>query len=210
MLTVDFFRRRSSGVEQRIRNAWVGGSNPFDGTISLEKLIIAVPYQTLLTGFAIRRLVQLCPWLRWWGGSASKSFSNLPMGRVGNGLYKSRNGKLGRISAFSKRRLTFWAWVGVYRASWFSCHSNATALKVFSALRTASRFSSCFAPDGSIPCTKSFLARSRPPQASASETIGYAPREIRFSLPKNLYFKRQSLLPLGITSRNNPPPSKSL
>ena len=29
--------RRSSGVEQRIRNAWVGGSIPLDGTISLKK-----------------------------------------------------------------------------------------------------------------------------------------------------------------------------
>jgi hypothetical protein len=29
--------RRSSGVEQRIRNAWVGGSIPLDGTITSLK-----------------------------------------------------------------------------------------------------------------------------------------------------------------------------
>ena len=29
-------RRRSSGVEQRIRNAWVGGSIPLDGTSFLR------------------------------------------------------------------------------------------------------------------------------------------------------------------------------
>ena len=29
-------RRRSSGVEQRIRNAWVRGSNPFAGTIFFD------------------------------------------------------------------------------------------------------------------------------------------------------------------------------
>ena len=32
MLAADFIRRCSSGVEQRIRNAWVGGSNPLNGT----------------------------------------------------------------------------------------------------------------------------------------------------------------------------------
>ena len=34
--------------------------------------------------------------------------------------------------------------------------------------------------------------------------MGYAPRENRFSLPTNLYFSRQSLLPLGMDIQKQP------
>ena len=50
----------------------------------------------------------------------------------------------------------------------------------------------------------------RPSRARASDTSGYAPRAMTFSLPSTRYFHRHSFEPAGLTRRYRPLPSLSL
>src|SRR5580692_9546602 len=59
-----------------------------------------------------------------------------------------------------------------------------------------------------MPSDKSLRASSCRSRARLSDTSGYFPYDISFSLLSNRYFHRQSFPPLGVTTRNRPRPSR--
>lgn len=113
-----------------------------------------------------------------------------------------RNGNTSR----SKRDQTRSACAGTNADFRFSCQRSAMTRKASLLLGSISDLFFI----GSRPSARIALATVRLSRAAAIPTLGYAPNESSFSLPPYRYFIRQSLAPLGCTSRNNPPASASL
>jgi hypothetical protein len=115
----------------------------------------------------------------------------------------------GKTSA-SKRRMT-WPACCSLRAG-FQCahHFRATDSNEFSAAARLATLSAFLTTMGSLPAASTLRALSRPSRAWASDTSGYAPSAMTFSLPRNRYFQRHSFEPAGLTSRYKPLPSLSL
>jgi hypothetical protein len=95
--------------------------------------------------------------------------------------------------------------VSVSVARLFSSHSYATVAKVLA----RAFFSTCLLTLESAPAATSRRGSSRRSRASPSRTSGCMPSDRGFSTPANRYSKRQSRLPVGVTSQKSPRSSYS-
>ena len=101
-------------------------------------------------------------------------------------------------------------WLEAQLGSCLENHSLATHSKVFDELDSNLALCVLRYSPGSISFASSRRCSSRLLLASFSETSGYTPSDILFSLPAKRYLNRHHLPPLGDISRYRPPPSNIL